>query len=77
MNPLGGPKVGWRVIMMYSCFVTNFPFMLVSLKTPFKSSSWNTCIACVEVYTQTTMLENILSNKIDNIMLFVGMVSPI
>jgi len=24
MNPLGGPKVGWKVLMMFLCFVPIF-----------------------------------------------------
>jgi len=37
--------------MMFLCFVRNFPFMLVFIQVPFKSSSWNTCNICVETCT--------------------------
>jgi len=33
MNPLGGPKVGWRALMMFLCFSPNFVFMSVFKKT--------------------------------------------
>jgi hypothetical protein len=29
MNPLGGPKVGWRALMMFLCFAPNFAFISI------------------------------------------------
>jgi hypothetical protein len=28
MNPLGGPKVGWRVLLIFLCLVLDFAFMV-------------------------------------------------
>jgi hypothetical protein len=39
MNPLGGPKVGWRALMMFLCFVPKFSFMSISHKSFLNSSS--------------------------------------
>jgi len=35
MNLLGGPKVGWRVILMFFCVAPNFVIILVFTKSSF------------------------------------------
>jgi len=58
MNLLGGPKVGWRTLMMFLCFSPNFLFMLVFIQIFFKSSSWNTCSVYVEACTYHNVGKN-------------------
>jgi hypothetical protein len=45
-------------LMMFLCFALNFLLCQFSLKAPFKSSSWNTCIICVKACTYHNVGKN-------------------
>jgi hypothetical protein len=77
MNPLGGPKVGWKALTTFFCFALEFFFNVCFHSKLFLSHLPRTLVVSLLKLVHTTMLEKTLSNKIDNIMLFVGMPSLI
>ncbi len=76
-NPLGGPKVGWKALMMFLCF-TLYIYFYVSFHSKLLLSHFLIILVVfVLKHVHAIMLEKTLSNKIDSIMLFVGMSSLI
>jgi hypothetical protein len=56
MNPLGGPKVGWRVLVMFLCFTPTLVLFQFSHKA-FLIHRHGTLIVYVLKLVHTTMLE--------------------
>jgi hypothetical protein len=57
MNPLGGPKVGWRALMMFICFVSKFSFMSIFTQIFFEFIFLKTHAVFVSKLIHTTILE--------------------
>jgi len=57
MNPLSGPKVGWRALMMFICFVSKFSFMSIFTQIFFEFIFLKTPAVFVSKLIHTTILE--------------------
>jgi len=61
MNPFGGPMVGWKALMMFSCLALNFA--LIFKQGSSLSSSLNSCSVCVKSCTYHNVGVTIVTQK--------------